>query len=102
MMFQFSIAPTMTPNVEAEMAEIIADAVAVIRASGLPNETNAMSTTIEGEWDECMAVIKEACEAVAKHSPRVSLFLKADIREGMTNGLETKMVALEAALKAKG
>ena len=99
MMFQFSIAPTMTPNVDAEMAEIVAAAVRVIRDSGLPNETNAMSTTIEGEWDECMDVIKKACEAVAAYSPRVSLVLKGDLRAGVTGGLHTKMEALEAALE---
>lgn len=33
----------------------VAEAVRGIRASGLPNETNALFTTIEGEWDEAVA-----------------------------------------------
>ncbi|WHF21661.1 thiamine-binding protein [Kocuria rhizophila] len=35
-----------------------------------------------GEWDECMAVVKEATAAVAEQRLRVSLVLKEDIRPG--------------------
>jgi Thiamine-binding protein len=31
--------------------EEVADAVRVVRESGLPNRTDAMFTTIEGDWD---------------------------------------------------
>ena len=41
-----------------------------------------MFTTIEGEWDEVMAVVKQAVDVVAQVSPRVGLVLKADIRPG--------------------
>jgi len=50
---------------------LVAEAVRVVRASGLPNRTDAMFTTIEGEWDEAMAVVKAAVDAVAAGSPRV-------------------------------
>ena len=43
---------------------------------------------VEGEWDECMDVVRRACEAVQAHSPRVGLVLKADIREGHTGMLD--------------
>ena len=63
------------------MGAAVAEAIRVVRASGLPNETNAMFTNIEGEWDEVMAVVKQAVDAVAAAvAPRVSLVLKADIR----------------------
>jgi len=46
-----------------------------------PNRTDSMFTTIEGDdWDEVMAVVKSAVDAVASRSPRVSLVLKADLR----------------------
>jgi secondary thiamine-phosphate synthase enzyme len=64
------------------VSEAVAEAVRVIRASGLPTETNAMFTNIEGEWDEVMAVVKQAVDVVAASSPRVGLVLKADIRPG--------------------
>ena len=42
-----------------------------------------MFTNIEGEWDEVMAVVKQAVDVVAAVSPRVGLVLKADIRPGL-------------------
>jgi uncharacterized protein YqgV (UPF0045/DUF77 family) len=69
-----------------------------VRESGLPNETNAMFTNIEGEWDEVMAVVKRAVDVVASASPRVSLVLKADIRPGHTGQLTAKVQRIEEAL----
>ena len=60
-----------------------------------------MFTTIEGEWDECMAVVKQAVDAVAAYGPRVSLVLKADIRPGHTGELTAKVERLEAAIEAQ-
>ena len=51
------------------VSEAVAEAVRVIRASGLPCETNAMFTNIEGEWDEVMAVVKQAVDVVAASLP---------------------------------
>ncbi|KPG76201.1 thiamine-binding protein [Frigoribacterium sp. RIT-PI-h] len=78
----------------------VAAAVAVVRASGLPNHTSSMFTEIEGEWDEVMAVVKAATEAVGAFGSRVSLVLKADIRPGRTGELTGKVERLEAALGA--
>ena len=71
----------------------------VVRDSGLPCETTSMFTTIEGEWDECMAVVKAACEAVAQVSPRVTLVLKADIRPGWTGQMTAKVERVETRLR---
>ena len=77
----------------------VAAAVRVIRESGLPSETTAMFTTIEGEWDEVMAVVKQAVMAVAETSPRVGLVLKADLRAGHDTGqLTGKVERLEQQL----
>ncbi len=98
MIIAFSVAPTETPDSTAEMADAVSEAVRVVRASGLPNETNAMFTLVEGEWDEVMAVVREATEAVAAVSPRVSLVLKADIRPGHTGQLTQKVESVEKRL----
>jgi uncharacterized protein (TIGR00106 family) len=77
----------------------VAEAVRVIRESGLPNETNAMFTNIEGSWDDVMAVVKQAVFAVAETSPRVGLVLKADLRAGHdTDQLTAKVERLERRL----
>jgi uncharacterized protein YqgV (UPF0045/DUF77 family) len=78
----------------------VAAAVRVVRDSGLPNRTSSMFTEIEGEWDEVMAVVKEAAEAVGAFGSRVSLVLKADIRPGRTGELAGKIERLERALDA--
>ena len=70
----------------------------VIRASGLPCETNAMFTNIEGEWDEVMAVVKQAVDVVATRYPRVGIVLKADIRPGHTGQLTAKVQRIEERL----
>ena len=49
MIVAFSVAPTVVGEETAEMSAAVAEAVRVVRASGLPNETNAMFTLIEGE-----------------------------------------------------
>ncbi|MBA8926160.1 uncharacterized protein (TIGR00106 family) [Kutzneria viridogrisea] len=81
------------------VAEAVADAVRVVRESGLPNETTSMFTTVEGEdWDEVMDVVKRAVQAVQAHAPRVSLVLKADIRPGHTDQLHAKVERVERYL----
>jgi uncharacterized protein (TIGR00106 family) len=77
----------------------VAEAVRVIRESGLPTETNAMFTNIEGEWDEVMAVVKRAVEVVAESYPRVGLVLKADIRPGYDGQLRAKVARVEERLR---
>jgi uncharacterized protein (TIGR00106 family) len=76
----------------------VAEAVRVIRESGLPCETNAMFTNIEGEWDEVMAVVKQAVDVVAASAPRVGLVLKADIRPGYDGQLAAKVARVEERL----
>jgi len=100
MLVAFSVSPS-TSDPDGSVVAAVADAVAVVRASGLPHRTDSMFTTIEGEWDECMAVVKGAVDAVAAHGPRVSLVLKADIREGYTGELTAKLDRLETAIDAR-
>ena len=84
------------------MSEAVAEAVRVLRASGLPCETNAMFTNIEGEWDEVMEVVKQAVDVVATRYPRVGLVLKADIRPGYDGQLAAKVQRIEDALGSEG
>jgi uncharacterized protein YqgV (UPF0045/DUF77 family) len=49
MIVAFSISPT-TGDETGGVSEAVAEAVRVVRASGLPCETNARFTNIEGEW----------------------------------------------------
>src|SRR5262245_62340499 len=106
MLVAISISPSGGPRDDAETGGVsasVAEAVRVIRESGLPNETNAMFTNIEGEWDEVMDVVKRAVFAVAETSPRVGLVLKADLRSGYDTGqLIAKVERVEQRLAGGG
>ena len=97
MLVAFSISP-MSSDASGSVTEAVAAAVRVVRESGLPHETNAMFTNIEGEWDEVMAVVKRAVDAVAEVSPRVGLVLKADIRPGYEGQMAAKVARIDEAL----
>jgi len=71
----FSVTPL---GVGESVGELVADAVRIVRESGLPNETNAMFTNVEGEWDEVMGVIRRCVEAMSARAPRVSVVIKID------------------------
>ncbi len=101
MLVAFSVSPagTVSGTGSDSVGDAVAEAVRVVRESGLPNETTAMFTTIEAEtWDEAMAVVGRAVQAVQAFAPRVSLVLKADIRPGHAGQLQAKVERVERRL----
>lgn len=101
MLLAFSVSPTTTDDPDGSVSAAVARAIKVVRESGLPNETTSMFTTLEGEWDEVMAVVKEATQAVADVSPRVALVIKADIRPGWDGQMTAKVDRVNAILDAQ-
>ncbi len=77
MLAAFSVTPL---GAGESVGGLVAEAVRVVRQSGLPNETNAMFTNVEGEWDEVMGLIRASIEKVGEAAPRVSVFIKLDYR----------------------
>ncbi len=100
MIVAFSVSPAGTDDTGG-VSEAVATAVRIVRESGLPNETNSMFTSVEGEWDEVMDVVKRAVGAVSEVSPRTSLVLKADIRPGYTGQLSAKVARVEEHLRPR-
>ena len=98
MIAAFSITPIGTG---ASVSGAVADAVQLVRESGLPNETNAMFTNVEGEWDEVMGLIKACVMKVAEQAPRVSVVIKVDHRPGVTDALHAKVQAMEHELRRR-
>ncbi|MFC5061360.1 MTH1187 family thiamine-binding protein [Actinomycetospora atypica] len=96
MIVAFSVAPS--GGESDSVSEAVAEAVKVVRESGLPHETSSMFTSIEGEWDEVMDVVKRATEAAGRFGSRVSLVLKADIRPGWTDQMTAKVARVEERL----
>ncbi len=95
MLAAFSVTPL---GVGDSVGDLVADAVRIVRDSGLPNETNAMFTNIEGDWDEVMTVIKACVDRIAEEAPRVSLVIKIDHRPGATGRMAGKVAAVEQRL----
>lgn len=91
MLVAFSVAPTAAESDDGSLTEAVTRAVQVVKDSGLPYELTSMFTLVEGEWEDVFRVIREATDAVASTSPRVSLVIKADIRPGHTNQLTDKV-----------
>ncbi len=99
MIAAFSITPL---GVGDSVGDVVAGAVRIVRDSGLPNETNAMFTNVEGDWDQVMDVIRRCVEHVGEHAPRVSVVIKIDHRPGVEGGLTSKVESVERHLHEDG
>jgi uncharacterized protein (TIGR00106 family) len=74
----FEVLPGGLPDKAATYAAVDA-AIAVVAESGLTYRVGPMETTIEGEYDDIMTVIKRAQEAVlAAGATRVFTLIKVD------------------------
>lgn len=96
MLAAFSITPL---GGDDSVGSAVAEAIRLVRASGLPNETNAMFTNVEGEWDEVMALIKACVDRVGEIAPRVSVVVKLDVRPGHDHALTEKVATVERHLR---
>ena len=81
-------------NLSAHVAEIIK----VIQSAGLAHRTTAMSTELEGEWDDVMRVVKDAAFVLAEKGLRTCVNFRADIRPGRTNTITSKVEKLNSLL----
>lgn len=89
----------MTPmGGEASVGDVVAGCVRIVRDSGLPNQTSAMFTTVEGTPREVFDVIERCIEYAEAHAPRVSVVAKFDHRPGHEGALLAKVERVEAAL----
>jgi uncharacterized protein (TIGR00106 family) len=89
MLAAFSVTPLGAGD---SVADLVAECVRIVRASGLPNETNAMFTNIEGGWDEVLPVIRACTELVGREAGRASVVVKIDYRPGAPDDRMTAKV----------
>lgn len=99
MLVAFSVSPL---GAGESVSAAVADAIEAVARSGLPYRTDAMFTTVEGEWDEVFAAVRAATDAVGRYAGRVSLVLKADIRPGHTGELAGKVERLRGVFESRG
>jgi uncharacterized protein (TIGR00106 family) len=95
MLAAFSITPLGAGD---SVGASVAEAVRLVRASGLPNETNAMFTNVEGSWDEVMGLLRACVDKVGESAPRVSVVVKLDVRPGHDGAITEKVDKVERLL----
>jgi uncharacterized protein (TIGR00106 family) len=95
MLFFFSVAPM---DRAEGMSELVAQSLDLIDKSGLPYKLGPMGTTVEGDWDEVMDLIKRCHMQMRAQSARVSTSIKIDDHVGATGRLAGKVAAVEMRL----
>jgi len=93
---EFSIIPL---GKSEGLSEDVAEAIKIIKESGLPYQLGPMGTCIEGEWDQIMDVINKCRKKLRKKYKRVYLVIKVDDKEGAVNQITYKVRAVEEKLK---
>jgi uncharacterized protein (TIGR00106 family) len=95
MLASFSVTPLGAGD---SVGDVVAGCVRLVRDSGLPNETSAMFTTVEGPPAEVFALLQRCIEYAERHAPRVSVVAKFDHRPGHEGALYGKVERVERAL----
>ncbi len=80
------------------LSPYVARAIKIVKNSGLPYKFGPMSTSIEGEWDEVMAVVNRCFAELEKDCGRINLNLRADYRAGPSGRLAGKIRSVEEKL----
>ncbi|OGH01103.1 MAG: hypothetical protein A2600_11350 [Candidatus Lambdaproteobacteria bacterium RIFOXYD1_FULL_56_27] len=93
---EFSLSPM---DKGESVSKEVSRSLEIIDKSGLPYRLGPMGTTLEGEWDEVMAVLKACYETMAKDCRRITGTVKIDARTGQTGRLQNKTQKLESLLK---
>ena len=85
---QLTIWPT---GVGEELSEYVAEVIRVIRESGITNETHSMSTELEGNYDDIIALVKKAAFVLYDHGYRTQVSLQMDMRPGYRDQMHHKV-----------
>ncbi len=96
MLAAFSVSPL--GGDDDSVGDVVAGVVRIVRESGLPNETSAMFTTVEGSPGEVFELLQRCLTYAEAHAPRVSVVAKLDHRPGHDGALTGKVERVEQAL----
>ena len=86
-------------GVGVSLSAYVAEAVRLIRESGLEHEFHSMGTNIEGPWDEVMGLVRRCQERLFEMgAPRVTTTLKVSERRDAPYTMERKVRKVESLL----
>ena len=93
---------SMSPMDKGEsVSDFVSRSLKIISNSNVDYRFNPMGTTLEGEWDEVMGVVKQCYEIMRSDCKRITCSIKIDYREGKKGRLESKMASVEKKLGKK-
>ncbi len=95
MVIEFSMWPV---DKGTSLSKYVARSMDIIDRSGLDYRMGPMGTSIEGEWDEVMAVIRKCWRAMSRDCGRITFTIKGDWREGARGRLSGKIASVERQL----
>lgn len=98
MLVSFALFPT---DKGESVSKYVAKTIDIVDKSGLPYRTSAMSTTMEGSWDQVFKVIKKCHRTMAKQCNRVYMVITIDDRRKAKNRLSGKVDKVEKLLERK-
>lgn len=91
----FSIFPV---DKDVSVSPYVAEAVKIIKQSGLSYQLGPMGTCLEGEWDDILVVIRQCFENLKQKSDRIYMNMKIDYRKGPGGRIAGKMKSVEEKL----
>jgi len=91
-LIDFAIFPTDKGD---SVSPFVARALKIVKKSGLPYTLGAMGTSVEGEWDEVMAVVTECFRELSRDCDRIYMTMKVDYRKGRSECITNKVTSVE-------
>jgi uncharacterized protein (TIGR00106 family) len=76
----------------------VARCLDIIDRSGLDYRCHAMGTTLEGDLDALLALVKQCFDALAVDCDRIECSVRLDYRKGRAGRLEGKVASIEQKL----
>ena len=83
---------SMTPLGKGDsVSRYVARCLEIVAASGLDYRLHAMGTTLEGELEEVLTIVRLCFEALQPDCDRISCAIKMDYRKGSESRLASKV-----------
>ncbi|MBF0298043.1 MAG: MTH1187 family thiamine-binding protein [Oligoflexia bacterium] len=86
-LLEFSITPM---DKGESVGQYVEHALDIIKKSDLPYKIDPMSTCLEGNWSQVMAVVEKCFQQMQKESNRVMINMKVDYHHGKSGRIESR------------
>ncbi len=92
---EFSVYPV---GAGTSVGDYIARCLRIVENSGVEYQCHAMGTTLEGELDQVLAIVRRCVEDLSTDCDRIECTVKLDYRKGYTEELESRVARVEQRL----